>query len=324
MTFTVNNQGNVLHTGNQHTIGANAIWVTINGVRYELPRVVPNKAEIDYSQSSGVALNSPLFQYVSRTLNVTSIRDITRATEITDDYRKYLNSSNGMGDFYLQFPQSNTLTDRDRRLVHQIQDNAGAQIISDYELDREQTPAEFERQITETANNYPKHIVSPTLDLGILQENLLAEKLEILLDKGFKRFNVIYRSIPDNITNWIDLSHGIHGKNVWCNVVGVTPRWHRSTMVSMVSTVFLFGVHTVSMGYPWRGTPNARAYLFNPGTHRFNLAQPGTHYDNSRAVSYVDMQIEANLARQHIINGTYYTRHVPSRQGLVRSLNSIA
>lgn len=323
MTLLVNNQSNVLHTGNQYTIGANAIWVEIDGVRYELPSVIPNKAELDYSQSARIPLHSPFFQYVSRNLNINRIRG-TRAAEITDDYRTYLNSSNGIGDFYLQIPQSNTLTDRDRQLIHQIQDNAGAQIVSDYELDREQTAAEFERQITETANNYRKHIVSPTLDLGMVQENLFAEKLEILRDKGFKRFNVIYRSIPQNITNWIDLSQGIHGRDIWCNVVGVGPRWHRRLMVSTISTVFLFGIHTVSMGYPWRGTPNARSFLFNPGTHRFNLAQPGTPYDNSRVISYVDMQLEANLARQHIINGTYYTRHVPSKQGLVRMLNSIA
>jgi len=323
MSLIVNNQANVSHTGNQYTLGANAIWIKIDGIRYELPRVVPNKAELDYSNSAGIALNSPFFQHVSTTLDVNSILDVTRAARITDEYRKYLDS-HGIGDFYFQFPQSKILTDRIRQQIHQIQNNAGAKIITDYELSREQSIDEFERQITETRNRYRKHLVSPTLDLGILQENLFAEKLEILFDKGFKRFNVIYRSIPQNITNWIDLTQGIHGKDVWCNVVGVTPRWHRSSMVSMISTVFLFGVHTVSMGYPWGGTPGARPYLFNSGTHRFNLAQPGTPYDNSRAVSYVDMQLEADLARQHIINGTYYTTHVPSKQGLRRSLNSIA
>ena len=324
MTIIVNNQANVSHTGSQYTISANAISADIDGVRYDLPWVVPNKAELDYSRSAGIPLNSPLFQYVHRTLNVNSLREAIRVERATDNYREYLNATNGLGDLYLQYPQSNALTDRIRHTSHQIQDNAGAQIISDNELDREQTVDEFERQIMDTFNNYRKHIVSPTLDLGILQENLFAEKLELLLDKGFKRFNVKYRSIPQNITNWIDLSQGIHGKDVWCNVVGVTPRWHRSSMASMISTVFLFGVHTVSMGYPWRGTPNAESLTFNRRTHRFNHARQGMLYANSRAVSNVGMQLESIDAREHIVNGTYYTQYIPSKQGLVRMLNSIA
>lgn len=324
MNISINNIGTDTFVGNRHIIGVNAIDVSIDGKKLELPLIVPNKIELKYSKIAKNYFRMPLFQMVHRAYNIKEIRCLKKAADISDDYEKLiLDYKQAIGDFYLQIPQDNHLLQVDREIIHEIQVNAGARILSDYELNRSQSINDFENQILQLRQEYSNFIISPTLDIGIPDEGLFAKKVDKILEHGFDRFNVIFRSIPENITNWIDLSTKIYGKNIWCNVVGATPRWHGKTRIGQISRAFLFGVHTVSMGYPWRGSLNMPAYNFDAATHCFELAPNRITYEQSRSDSILIQRNQNTIARRNIIAKKFFSNYVSNRKGLQQSLVAI-
>lgn len=324
MKIMVNNVGDDQFVGPTRRLAVNAVDVTIFGRKYQLPAVVPNKIELQYSETSGTRIDDSIIQSVQRIYDISEIRNPVKNMEIVRDYNALITRKpHSLIDFYLQYPQDNVLTNSDRDTIHKIQHSAGATIISDYETNREQNINTFTAQILEVRRKYPRHVVCPTLDVGMKTEGLFGKKLDVIINKGFDRFNVIYRSIPDNLDKWVELSAKIHGKGIWCNVVGISPRWYGKTTISNAFRVFLFGVHTISAGYPWIGAPNARSFVFNGNTVCYDLASNGVSYEESRSVSLREQRQQLVLSRQHIINRTYFATYVPPRRGLVQTLASI-
>ena len=321
--INVSYRGDDSHNGPRNRLGVNAIDAQIGSHKLELPRTIPNSAEIEYARRSGQTdLNTP-FQFVKLMRTVAEIRNLQNRRAITRQYQAMLSRMNGFGDFFLQRSKDTRFTNQDRNFIHEIQRDAGALNISDCESDRYQNASDFENEILATQAQYPELDVSPTIDVRIEDEDLFDEKLQVIITNGFKRFNVIYGSIPDNITNWIDLSYRIFKRRIWCNGVGVSPRWQRSTMISQISRVFLFGVHTISLGYPWFSTPNARPHNFIPARHRF-VHVPGANYEQTRAGTIRNMVAENSIGRDHIIGHSYFRRYVPARDGLRDALIAVA
>lgn len=320
----ITNVGTDSYSGPQNTLKVNAIDIDLDSKTIQMPTVSANKMEFDYSKQSKIKLGTSLTQFIQRTYYVQEIRDPIRRVTITKQYKKLIEEiPNQITDFYFQYPQDYNLQQSDRKAIHKIQFDAGALIISDYEINRSQNENDFENQILELQDENPDRIVSPTIDMGIEDEELFAKKIDKILKNDFERFNVIFRSIPDNITNWIDLSHKIFRKKIWVNVVGINPRWHNNKkMISQISRVFLFGVHSASQGYPWRGG-NAKPVLLNGNTLCFEMPSGHITYDESRAKSVITQEFQLANARRHIINGTYFSKFVPSKIGLYQSLISL-
>lgn len=324
MKIIVNNVGDDQFVGPTRRLAVNAVDATIFGRKYQLPAIIPNKVELQYSETSGTRIDDSIIQHVQRIYDFSEIRNPVKNMEIVRDYNALITRKpHSLIDFYLQYPQDKILRDTDRDIIHKIQHDAGATIISDYETNREQNINTFASQILELRRKYPRHIICPTLDIGMKTEGLFGKKLDVIINKGFDRFNIIYRSIPDNLDKWVELSAKIHGKGIWCNVVGISPRWYGKSTISNAFRVFLFGVHTISAGYPWIGTPNARSFVFNGNTVCYDLALNGMSYEESRSVSLREQRQQLVLSRPHIINRTYFTTYVPPRRGLVQTLTSI-
>jgi hypothetical protein len=324
MKINVINVGTDIYTGPRHKIAVNAIDVEIDKKKYELPKAVPNRAELTYSQTSKIKLDESMFQSVHRISNISQIRQTVERTDITNQYKTLLQRRpNSVGDFYLQYPQNNILKQSDRELIHEIQVNAGAIIISDYELNREQNENIFESDIIQLRKDYPKHLACPTIDIGMQTENLFGKKVDKIIGSGFDRFNVIYRSTQENRANWLDLSIKLLGKNIWCNVVGVTPRWKIKSRLSNLARVFAFGVHTASLGYPWQSSANVPSYNLNGNTLCYELIRTGMTYPESRVASINTHQQQLIIARKHIINRSYFTKYVPTKIELLNHVRSV-
>jgi len=129
--------------------------------------------------------------------------------------------------------------------------------------------------------------------------------------------------------NWIELSKRIYGKDIWCNVVGVPQRYLSSTnTISLTSIVFLYGVHTVSLGYPTIRKNNSKQkskmkiYQFNSTTHRFDKTTEVTNVQ-SRARSINSQISQLKMALPHIVNETYFSKFVKSKPALFDILQSI-
>lgn len=303
--------------------GVNAIDVKIEGKIIQLPMTVPNKVELSYAEIAHDIQKPELIQNVAKLNNINHIRKTSMQNKIVLQgnslQKKY---PTALIDLYIQYPQDNILTQNDRAIIHEIQRRTNSKFISDYETDRNQDENTFENDILKLRNDNPDYIVVPTLDLGIRPIGLFKKKFDIVISNNFDRINVIYRSTLDNINNWNALSRTIYGKNIWCNIVGITTRWpSKLNMLSRVSTSFLYGAHTVSMGVAWGGTPNAKSHTLNPRTHYFQLDVNGSTYEESRTVSTKLLHLEWKRAREHILAGTFYTKFIPNRKGLKQFLS---
>lgn len=325
MKINVTHNGTDVYTGpTGKQIAVNSITAEIDGKKYELPRIIPNGIELKYSEDSKIKLDDSIFLSVHRIGNVSTIRHAAVRAEILQKAKTLLQKRpDSIGHLHFQYPTDNILRMSDRELIHEIQINAGTPIISDYELDREQDENIFESHILQLRKDYSKHIVCPTIDIGMKTENLFGKKVDKILSNGFVKFNVIYRSMANNPENWLDLSLKLLGRNVWCNVVGVTPRWQRTSKASNLARVLNFGAHTVSLGYPWQSSGNVPSYNLNGNTLCYELVHSGMTYPESRAVSINTHQQQLALMRRHVIGKSYFTKYVPSRIGLLSHVQSI-
>ncbi len=320
---------NVTHNGSDIFMGqtgkriaVNAITVDVDGKKYKLPKPLPNRIELTYSANSRVNLDNSIIQSVHRISHISQIRQVIERTKITNQLSAIIQRNpRTIVIFHLQFPQDNILTKSDRELIHEIQVNAGASIITDYELSRNQNEDKFEQDIQQLRKDYPKHVICPTVDIGMYPQDLLAKKLDKIFSNGFRLFNVVYRSMEENRANWLDLAMKLLDNKVWCNVVGVTPRWQRKNKASNLARVFHYGVHTASLGYPWIGSVDVPANVLNGNTMCYELVR-GMAYSKSRVVSINTQQKQLVLARRHIIGKTYFTKYVPARIGLLSHVRS--
>lgn len=330
MTFQVNNTGNddvdVVIDGTTETLHTNTIEVADSVNKYSFPAIAANTVDLNYFNIAQIPSRTFLIQSVVRSFDKTELHSQTKMARITQEYRNLIASNpRHLVDFTYQRPQGIALTYRDRQTLLDCQFNANAKIISDFESDRNQSVSDFENEIAQTKDKFKhtKLTISPTIDIGIEKEGLFEEKLRKALQLDFNRINIIFRSIPDNHPNWMDLSTTISGKSIWVNLVGVSQRWFNPKLhISQMSRAFLYGVHSASHAIPWRGTPNAQPYVLNGNTMCYNIDKTLT-YPQSRAISTNTFQSELAKMAHCIQNKTFYNKYVPSRFGLDYCLRSI-
>src|SRR6185312_8633722 len=173
MKIIVDNVGNDQFVGPTRSLAVNAVDATIFGRKYQLPAIIPNTIELQYSATSGTRIDDSIIQHVQRIYDISEIRNQVRNMEIVRDYNALITRRpHSLVDFYLQYPKDNVLRNTDRDIIHKIQHDAGATIISDYETDRKQSVDAFTSQILEVRRKYPRHVVCPTLDIGMETEGL--------------------------------------------------------------------------------------------------------------------------------------------------------
>lgn len=327
MEIKIKNVGFDLYESQHNLIAVNAADATIENNELQLPMVSAHQSELLKSEEAKIFLKSPLFQYVHVPRKQNKINEKLTKDSVTQNYKNLIEKyPNLVADFYYQYYEKYPPKESERDAILDIQRNAGAIILSDYEIDPEQSVDKFESQILGLRNNNSKYVLSPTLDINIETIGLFAKKIDKLLEHKFQRFNVIFRSISTHQANWIDLSHRIFLKDIWCNVVGVPQRYLSNTnRISLLSTPFLYGVHSTSLGYPIirkkKNGPMSK-YNFNNTTYHFdeiqNISDP-----ESRTISINDQVDELKIARKHIIKKTFFSKYIPTKSGLLETLGTI-
>ncbi len=327
MPIKIANVGFDFYESPHNLIGVNAMDAAFPLYNLEFPMISPHQSELSKSEESGIALKSPLAQYVCLPKKGNKIDEKSTKETVTESYKKLIDEhSQLVTDFYYQYYPDYPPNDKEREAIVDIQRNAGATILSDYETNSEQTLDEFESQILELRNNNLKHVPSPTLDMNTRTIGLFAKKIDKLIEHEFQRFNVVYRSITTYQVNWIELSHKIFGKNIWCNVVGIPQRYLSNTnTISLLSATLLYGVHSASLGYPIiRNKKNTKLskYSFNKTTHHFDKVKNMTEAE-SRSTSINELVNELKVARKHIIKKTFFSEYVSTKNGLLETLQTI-
>lgn len=330
MRFEINNVGIDIYETPHTLLCANAINSTVNNCKLSSPMTATHQSELSKSEIAKIPLNSTLFQYVHFPRKNNKINEKSIKEFVTTDYKKWIDKYPKLiTDFYYQYYPSYPPSIAERNAILDVQRDAGATILSDYETNPEQTVEKFEEQILNFRNENKKYIPSPTLDIDMRVIGLFAKKVDKLIEHKFQRFNVIFRSILTYQVNWIDLSHRLLQKNIWCNVVGVPQRFlSGANPISLLSAPFLYGVHSTSLGYPIiRNKKNKKKkvmpkYSFNNNTYTFEKVV-NTSESESRSTSFNAYVDELKIARKYIINRKFYSEYIPSKSGLLEILHSV-
>lgn len=325
--INIKNVGFDLYESPHNLIGVNAIDATIAYHELKFPMISPHQSELSRSEEVKIPLKSPLIQFVHLPKKNNKINENSTKDLVTENYKNLIDAHPKLApDFYYQYYQKYPPNDKERIAILDIQRDAGSTILSDYETNPEQSVDEFESQILDLRANNLRHVPSPTLDVGMETIGLFAKKIDKLIEHKFQRFNVIYRSIADYQVNWIELSQKIFTKDIWCNVVGVSQRYlSKSNPLSLLSAALLYGVHSVSLGYPIiRNSKNTQQsiYNFNRTTYNFNKVSNMSESAN-RANSINDQVDELTIVRNHIIKKTFFSKYVHTKNGLLEVLNMI-
>lgn len=328
MRIRIRNVGIDIHESPHNIVGANAVSTTITHHKLKFPMISPHQSELSKSEDAKIYLKSSLFQYVHVPRRANKINEKSTKEKVTEDYKTLIeNHPELIADFYYQYYPNYPPNNKERDAILDIQRDADAIILSDYESDPEQTVDKFESQILDLRNNNRKYVPSPTLDISMQTIGLFAKKVNKLIKHKFQRFNVIYRPILTYQVNWLDLSHRLLQKHIWCNVIGVSQRFLSSTNpISLLSTPFLYGVHSTSLGYPikikMKKNKKLSKYNFNNTTYHFDKVH-NISESESRAISINEQVDELAIARKHIIKRTFYSKYVPTKSGLLEALSDL-
>lgn len=328
MRIRIKNVGFDIYETSHNIVCANAINATAKRHKLKSPIISPHQSELSKSEFAKIPLNSSLFQYVHLPRKDNKINEKSIKKTVTEYYQNWIEKYPELiADFYYQYYPDYPPTNAERNAILDIQRDAGAIILSDYESNPEQTVEKFETQILDFRNENKKYIPSPTLDIDMRTIGFFSKKVDKLIEHKFQRFNVIFRSLLTYQVNWIDLSHKLLQKNIWCNVVGVPQRFLSGTNpISLLSAPFFYGVHSTSLGYPTirnkKKKKKLSKYSFNNTTYNFDKVYNMSESE-SRTISINDHIDELKIARKHIIKRTFYSKYIPTKSGLLEILNNI-
>ena len=329
MRIRIKNEGIDVYESPHSIVGANAVSTTIKHHKLKFPMISPHQSELIKAENAKIHLKTPIVQYVHVPRKRNKIYEKSTKETITEDYKNLIEKYPELvADFYYQYYPDYPPNDKERSAILDIQRDAGATILSDYESNPEQSVEKFESQILALRKNNRKYVPSPTVDAGITTIGLFAKKIHKLVKHKFQKFNVIYRPILTYQVNWIDLSHKLLQKHIWCNVVGIPRRFLSNTNpISLLSTPFLYGVHSTSLGYPMKIRKTKKnkipsKYNFNNTTYYFDKVH-NISESESRAISINEQADELKIARKHIIKRTFYSKYIPTKSGLFEVLNDL-
>ena len=164
MSFRVTNIGKDPFNSN---IGSNVIHVELADTVIDCPMVAAHQSEIKQAKTAAIPLNTKLIQYVHRVESNKKI--ITK--KIKDDIIKNIKTvldenPECLVDVFFQYWKEYFPSPAERQNILEIQEHAGCLIISDYEINPNQSTTKFEEQLQQLLKTYPQKIISPTLDLG--------------------------------------------------------------------------------------------------------------------------------------------------------------
>ena len=313
--YVITPTGRVLH--------ANAAEVHYNGKVIPLPMIVPNQIELKYAhQARWGSYDIGLFQYVEGIDFKTDYSSIAVKNHLTNNYRKLISGNPDLlGDFFIQHRPDYPIKRIHRKVFHEIQIDADATFLSDFEINREQSESDFITQSLELQDMHPDFVVRPTLDIGMRTSGLLHGKISLLVKNKFPSFSIRFRAIKQNFKNWIALSDAIAEKNIWCHVVGTTRRWFGKKKISSLAPLFNLGIHTVSHGnLRVYGGFKVQPFLLDTSTLLYNQAPSNVTYPESRADDIFSHESHLSLSRVHILHKDYYSYFVKSKPGTKQAL----
>lgn len=298
-----------------------ALKTNISEITVYLPTISPVHTELRRAEKRNISIDSPFATFLD---HVTSLDDFIENYESHQtEYENFAGKYTGkIVNYSLDLTPKSTTTPEAVSVLREIQINANSPFLFEYENDIHQSTSSFTEQLKEakswlTKNNSSK-IVVPVLDMKIVKENLLLEKLEALSD--YNRINVIYKSPLKTQSNWADLKAFLKENKIWCHMDCLLNRYDSDRIAHRVR-LYAMGVLSTSIGFPFggNGSNKKNIYQFNPNTHTYELLESpyapsfAGARDRTWITSLNEEIKELQKMRERAIKKTLYNEYLPSK-----------
>ncbi|MBU0894566.1 MAG: hypothetical protein KKF48_02930 [Nanoarchaeota archaeon] len=237
--------------------------------------VIPNSQEIDLSvqcnrQISNMPYAVKCFKFTTRN---TDKFNIIGAREQRDGYReickKYPRSKFLL---HIQVKEGTEFTTSQMNFIENVQNIQETPFFCSYEKSFRQTAREFEEQILEAKEKYPKKEIVPAVEV---YTEFNAEKVAIMKKHGIKKCVIIYRNYQIHEFSWMELMGALDTADISRFVFGVTPRYRRKNKATILLAPLRFGANYVAHGLPWSGGKGQVYILGNSWI--YNVTQNSTY-----------------------------------------------
>lgn len=306
--------------------GTHALKITINGRDINFPIISPYQVELRRAEKRGLVINSPSVTFLE---HVTSPDDfIGRLTTSKCDYESFARDNAGqLINYSFSLAPSQNMSEEIRNAIREIQIDADAEFLFEYEVDVNQSAEDFLQQLeqavqwlTEKKSN---KILVPVIDMKIIDEDLFLEKLKRAAKK-FKRINIVYQSPNQSLAHWGYLQEFLSKNVIWCHMDCVLNRYNSDKISHRVS-LYPLGIASSSIAYGFGGgggSSTPTIYDFDQNTIQYERLE-GPHLPSFAEredrvwINSLNAEIaELEIMREYAENGTLYTNYIPTKSGL--------
>ena len=303
--------------GNKSTIhpkqgmSANYMVAQVNGKKpINLPQISASRADYDKAERAKIPLNAKIFQYyINLKLSIyNGITDPNTQKKILDNYKLIMKKHTPIISDVNFWNSNIKWTRRERDAALQLQIQMNTDFLSDIVMDRNQSYSNFEIALTELLNYNCDKIKCPSVSM---YDNpiILKRKLNLIYEKKIKRFNIEWAGVTHH-DSWNVLSTFLHNKKIWCNMVSINNRRHRTSKKSYPMLGVAYGASTVGLGYfSAYGNDTPTWYNFDPITLKDKLI-PGDRYELD-TISHNRLYKTIYDSHKSIKNNTFYTKIIP-------------
>ena len=293
-------------------ISANVLTVKINNkTTIELPQICASRTDYDKSKKAKIPLNADIFQYyINRKLSMyNDVTDLNTQDKIVHDYELIMKEHSPIVSDVNFWYGDIKWTQKERDAALQLQTKMNTDFLSDVVMDRNQSYADFEITLNELIKYNCAKIKCPSVSMYDNSVNL-EKKLNLIYEKKFKRFNIEWAGLTYR-DNWNVLSSFLHDKEIWCNMVSVNHRRHKTTKKSYPMFGIAYGAGTVGLGYFRRyGNNSSTGYDFDPITLTDKFVQGEPYILDS--ISHNKLHKIIYNSHKHIKKNTFYGKIIPS------------
>ncbi len=298
-------------------LSVNYLKCKINDIEVEFPYM--NATKQDFDKSSEVnPLSSKYFQFFINQFSP-PVPDITtecRQNQISTNFLNVIDDHKPLLTDITLYYDDHEVGEERRSSFLQLQMKLNTTFISDIEIDKNQSTQEFQTQLNDFDSLDTDQIKSPTISMSSTEETF-QEKLNMIIDKKYDRFNVEWRGKTKYFDNWINLSKFLLNKKIICNVVSIhRVRNYSEPYESNVLKQFMLGASSCSTGYSGGGDNKKkrkpqRSFVLNENTWEYE-ENPEISYNLANTLSHNTLSKITHDSYQHILNDSYFDNFIPN------------
>jgi len=327
-------------------LSCSTLRVGVGGLEADLPALSATYSDYDHASRAGRRLDAGTFNYYHRVSASGPLGHRSTLENIAARVRAVQRAHKPPLTLISVEQPSGDLGDGDLAAFHEMQRRLDLPFITTAEKSPEQDVEGLREELERLDRFDARQNILPTISARSGISNF-EKKLQHVV-RNYSGFNLQWGGYSAYFDRWALLSATLRDHAVWCNVVGITPRYVQTTAStgqkirpSNIVNAVLCGGHSYCIAWPRRqpqtpvskrrarvgkrgdkAIPRKNPMLFDPGTWCYDPCDLANSV--ARTVSFNSMQASLGTVRKKIRDGTFYGAHCPETLGLREALARIS